>query len=636
MKKRIIALCMIAILIVSCSACKKTENNQEVAPTQEATAQVPTTAPTAAPTAEPTAEPTVAPDENESASDETVTVNMSKLMSDFVDSQEAVDEMVATEGFISGTYSEDGVTLVMTKQKNEEYVAKTKEEIDKALDEIVNDETMMSYITKIDVNDSYNEYTVTTTESELSFMDYMIAYTLQLYGEILNTLQGRGDQNAHVFFKDSVSGDIVYESDSVQSAMDAVEALAEAFSDFGEGDDIVFEEVDYPETVFVDNDVFKFTVKSIEANGEWGYTINAEVTNKTDKTINISNDDTSANGWNVSMWWGADLEAGETQEAELSFSNSDLARCGITDITGIEMTLIANDAEDWFAEGPLCKETIYIYPRGEENYSVEKPETLVADVYTVTTTEDFGIYVMNMSKDELWGSYMIDIYIDNYSDRSLSFDMDDVTANGWMCNTSVYENVPAGKMCMTYMTVSENIMNQLGGEEPSIIEFFLSVNDAHDLSSDYLVSDFFSIYPHGYDLYTLEPGIQNTDRELDSDDIILGGNDDYSLIIDSAERDEWGDCEISFIITNKTDKKIQFELKDSRIVINGKELEYTIYPTLLPGKSTCESIYVSQLWLEENEIEGGIIETIELTLDELSEDYETLSSLTYKADFNEQ
>lgn len=93
----------------------------------------------------------------------------------------------AKEGtFKSATLNKDGsVTYVMSKSQHKEMLNTLKDSIADELNKIPNS-TDYPNVTKVEANDDYTKFTVTTTSTELSFEEQFLSMQLYIYGGMYN------------------------------------------------------------------------------------------------------------------------------------------------------------------------------------------------------------------------------------------------------------------------------------------------------------------------------------------------------------------------------------------------------------------------------------------------------------------
>ena len=110
------------------------------------------------------------------------------------------------------------------------------------------------------------------------------------------------------------------------------------------------------EKVFVDDDNCTFKISAIEEDEIWGYTLKADLENKTDKNLMFSLENVSVNGFMCDPFWACSVQSGKKAKSDISFSETAFKELGIEKVEEIEFTLSVSDEDDWEAED-LINET---------------------------------------------------------------------------------------------------------------------------------------------------------------------------------------------------------------------------------------------------------------------------------------
>lgn len=128
--------------------------------------------------------------------------------------QEELDKEAKEQGFNSITLNDDGsATYVMTKEKHKEMMKKMGDEINSSLSEMIQSNDYPN-ITKIEANEDFTNFTVTTTSSELDMNESISVMAFYMYGAMYSIFNGDDVDNIHVDFINADSGDIISSSDS--------------------------------------------------------------------------------------------------------------------------------------------------------------------------------------------------------------------------------------------------------------------------------------------------------------------------------------------------------------------------------------------------------------------------------------
>ena len=100
------------------------------------------------------------------------------------------------------------------------------------------------------------------------------------------------------------------------------------------------------EVVLEDNDIFTMVVLG-EADLSWTYGLKAYVKNNSDRTIDISWEEVSVNGFMCEPYWSTSLTPGQQAMTEITFDSEDFENNGIETVEEIAFTLQAQDNTTW-------------------------------------------------------------------------------------------------------------------------------------------------------------------------------------------------------------------------------------------------------------------------------------------------
>lgn len=252
--------------------------------------------------------------------------------------------------------------------------------------------------------------------------------------------------------------------------------------------DIIFQE-----TVFVDDENCTFTIKSIDPDGDWGYTLKAFMENKTDLNLMFSLNEVSVNGFMCDPFWACDVSSGMKSNEQICFYDSSLEELGITNVTDITFTLSVSDYDDFTAE-PLVEETFTIYPMGED--AVEPyVRTPVENEIVLFENEDVTMIVIGEEYDPDWG-YTLVVYLENNTDKTMMFSADDVAVNGFMCDPFWGSTVEPGKRAIRNISWYTEALAENDITEVDSITMAITVYDYNDWMADYIIDDNFTIEPN--------------------------------------------------------------------------------------------------------------------------------------------
>ena len=104
------------------------------------------------------------------------------------------------------------------------------------------------------------------------------------------------------------------------------------------------------DTVIGDNKYVTAIVTGYEYDDLWGYTANLYLVNKTQSSVMFSAEDVSVNGYMCDPFYATTVSAGNCAFSSMSWYDSSLEECEITEVTEIEFTLRAYDSDNWLDE----------------------------------------------------------------------------------------------------------------------------------------------------------------------------------------------------------------------------------------------------------------------------------------------
>lgn len=104
--------------------------------------------------------------------------------------------------------------------------------------------------------------------------------------------------------------------------------------------------------VLFDNNQCAMSLTGVDPDGDWGYTLKATLTNKTDQNLMFSIDDASMNGTMCDPFWGSEVAAGKTSNEEIIWMSGTLEDAGIDpdSITSIDLPVRVYPSDDFTAD----------------------------------------------------------------------------------------------------------------------------------------------------------------------------------------------------------------------------------------------------------------------------------------------
>ena len=218
----------------------------------------------------------------------------------------------------------------------------------------------------------------------------------------------------------------------------------------------------------IDNDECTVTIKDIDPDNMWGYTVKTELENKSsDKTLMFSIEAASVNGVEADPFFATEIAPGKKANKDISFSDSKLKENGITDFTDIEIVFHVYDSEDWSADD-IARETFHVYPYGEDKATAFVREQQDTDLVLVDD-DNITVIITDKGDDPIWG-YTLDLFIENKTDAELMVSVDEASVNGYMADPFFAKSVQPGKCAFTSMSWSYSSLEDSGITDISDIE----------------------------------------------------------------------------------------------------------------------------------------------------------------------
>ena len=230
------------------------------------------------------------------------------------------------------------------------------------------------------------------------------------------------------------------------------------------------EEITFESLTVMDNDDLSIVITGIEADKNWGFTLDAEIENKTSDTSYWVYIETGyVNGVQFDPYFDDTVTAGNSAVEIIDFSGDilddygyysvdDYEEFGITDITDMEMTFVVADDETWET---AYEETVNVYPYGEENAVAYERESQDTDIVLVDN-DNVSVTVIGYAVDDIWEEYEVQVYCVNKTDQMLYFGTDEGSVNGYMADPYWGNDIAAGKCAFDTIYWEQSELEDIG------------------------------------------------------------------------------------------------------------------------------------------------------------------------------
>lgn len=255
-------------------------------------------------------------------------------------------------------------------------------------------------------------------------------------------------------------------------------------------------EITFTEVVAIDNDECMIKITSIETDNIWGYTLKAQLENKSsDKTYMFSVENAAINGVQCDPLFATEIAAGKKSNEEISFSDDELEENGVGEYTDIELTFRVYDSNNWSADD-VSKATIHIYPYGEDK-AVEYIRKEQPSDNVIIDNEYITVIVTGYEDDSIWG-YTAKLFLMNKTDKTVMFSADEVSVNGFMADPFYATTVTAGKCAFSSMSWSDDILEENEIIDIDTIEFKLRAYDEDNWLNGDFANETITLNPKNY------------------------------------------------------------------------------------------------------------------------------------------
>lgn len=227
-------------------------------------------------------------------------------------------------------------------------------------------------------------------------------------------------------------------------------------------------EITIEEQVLYDENDIKITATGLEDS--WlGTELQILIENNSSQSITIQARNANVNGYMVPTVMSADVAAGKKANDSLTFETSGLKECGIDNIATMEFLFHIFDSESW--DEIVDTDVITVETSIAESYTQaydDSGEVLV-------DTDGIKIVGKGLSaEDSFWGPGVI-LYIENNSDQNVTIQVRDVSVNGFMVDSSMSEDVVAGKKAMSAVQFFSTDLEENAIDDITDVELYFHI-----------------------------------------------------------------------------------------------------------------------------------------------------------------
>ena len=234
------------------------------------------------------------------------------------------------------------------------------------------------------------------------------------------------------------------------------------------------------ETVLLDEAGVKITAKSLTMDALWGPELKLLIENDSGKDLTVQSRNVSVNGYMVDPMLSADVVNGKKANDSLTFSNSDLAACGITSIAEIEFSFHIFTTEDWETYLDTDQIRLETSIAGTYAYPFDDSGDVVYDA------EGIRLVVKGLAEDSSIFGPSVVVYIENNRADAFTVQARDVSVNGFMVDALFSCEVMPGKKAVDTITFMDSELeeNEISAIEDLELSFHIFDNDSWDTIAD--------------------------------------------------------------------------------------------------------------------------------------------------------
>lgn len=252
-------------------------------------------------------------------------------------------------------------------------------------------------------------------------------------------------------------------------------------------------EISISEIVVVDNDECSIKLTGIDPDNSSGYVIKTQLENKSEeKTYVFSVQSASINGVQCDTLFYRWVSPGKKAKEEILFFDSMLKEADVGEYTDIELSFLVYVEDDYSCQ--VAKETVHVYPYGEENAASFVRETQPTDTVLIDN-EYVSVIVTRYEQNPGW-EYTVNLFCLNKTDKKIVFKAEEVSVNGYMTDPGGgMGTLEAGKSYFSSMSWSAGKLEEIDVTTVEEIEFKLRVYDYENSHGEDFANEVITLNP---------------------------------------------------------------------------------------------------------------------------------------------
>lgn len=235
----------------------------------------------------------------------------------------------------------------------------------------------------------------------------------------------------------------------------------------------------------LDNENGVFIVKEMYADEEMGYSWDIYTENKSEEDLIFSLEDVAVNDFESDPYCYYEITAGSKLNATINWYPESFKEIGIEEVYSVDGRVVVH-AEDYWETGNTADEPFAVYPLGEDAVQPQE-RTAVEGERVVIDNEYCTVIVEDMYTDDY--SSILKLYLENKTDSSMMYAVDEVLVNGVACDPYWADTIPAGKKGYSTMYWFEEELTSNGIEELETVEGTIRIYDDDNSEIDDYVDE---------------------------------------------------------------------------------------------------------------------------------------------------
>jgi len=177
--------------------------------------------------------------------------------------------------------------------------------------------------------------------------------------------------------------------------------------------------------------------------------------------------------------------------------------------------------------------------------------------------DNFTLKLLSIASDA--DAYTMNVYVENKTAALLSFSINNISANDYVCpDIFVFWDLEGQKNVTDVISIDRAILDRNGIADPTKVEFYLSVMNGQTWEE--IFTNTCVIYPQGEDNHVDDGGYTAKDG-----DTVLVDNEHCTVIVTSYDPENEFGYTMNLYVYNKADKNLYFSMEN--VTINGLMLD---------------------------------------------------------------